>query len=218
MAERTQEWVVQRRGRQLSMRRVAEEAASNATRADAGEPCTTTTTTITTSEGDVHVEHPLTWQVCLEATVATEQMLEESAAVADARAKAVGDRAGEASEGRVGSAEMSEGELGPGMVVYVPVGCRLQLRTRRDGDTLRPHWRGGAEQSPRRLVAVLRERRVPLHLRDTLPLLCLEGGVVVGVYPHVLGAEVHPAHARALSRGAQLIRVVLTIQLCAWFE
>ena len=199
--------------------------------------------------GDVSVQHPLAWRVRLEAAevetavVEGSESEEHSATVwtsmrgggdeavldgADRRERGPdcaawsSGREGEtAADGAVGSEtggeEGEEGALCSSMEVWVPRGTRLSLRTRRDGDAVTPHWRTG--RRPRRLVAVLRERKVPLHRRDAVPVLCMrvgqeeeeeeeEGWRVVGVYPDVVGAEVHPAHVVCAE---PLVRVRMTV-------
>lgn len=60
-------------------------------------------------------------------------------------------------------------------IAYDTIHGSLYLRTRQEGDYLRPAGRGIGKSLKKLLI----EWRVPSHLRDTLPLLCDDDGIVL---------------------------------------
>ena len=60
-------------------------------------------------------------------------------------------------------------------IAYDTIHGSLYLRTRQEGDYLHPAGRGIGKSLKKLLI----EWRVPSHLRDTLPLLCDDDGIVL---------------------------------------
>ena len=156
--------------------------------------------TVTRGAG-VAVEHPRGWAVHIEPLSPAECDAEAWPAEVDPFAPDAGELA------------VCEAAQRQGMVLHnVPTHAPLRLRARRDGDRFQPHWRGNvrarqlagcashqhflpwlfsadarpSSPQPLRLTAFLRCEGVPLHRRDSLPLLQLPGAAedeVAAVYP-----------------------------------
>ncbi len=62
-----------------------------------------------------------------------------------------------------------------GVLLVLPAGCELRLRTRRAGDRFRPKGMGGRS---RKLKDWMIDRKIPRRLREQIPLLCADGAIV----------------------------------------
>jgi len=98
---------------------------------------------------------------------------------------------------RYDESSSSSGGGGDGIVLEnIPPGASLVIRTRKEGDRFHPPWR----ETPQKMKDFLRGQKIPLHLRDQVPLICLEAGgighkeeeVVVAVYP----SHINPIYSR----------------------
>ena len=147
----------------------------------------------TTSLGALRVHHPAAWRVILRIVDGDEK-----------------DSLGrEAAEDEWWSPALRKA----GMTLHsLPADAELTLRTRRDGDRFTPHWRAGGtgtagQGKTWKLKDLLRETGMPIHVRDTLPLVTL-GPHLVAVYPAWVDAAV-----RRPSTGAEgCVSVHLTIE------
>ena len=135
--------------------------------ADEGDAAAVTTTCC----GDVAVTHPRSWRVRMHPLELPSSQ------------HAGGGVAPPAGEDAWGSDALCGGQT-----LHLPLGgAPLLLRTRRDGDRFAPHWRPKALK----LRDFLRDLKVPLHVRDTLPLLLdANRGTVLAVYPAWAAREV----------------------------
>ena len=168
-------WRLVRSGDRL---RVQQWSHGGASVSDADEEVATTTTL-----GGLRVHHPASWRVTLR--------------VMD------GETASTTMEGGSAGREAPDQWWSPafrqaGMTLHsLPADAELTLRTRRDGDRFTPYWRAGgagggaAGQGGKawKLKDLLRETGMPIHVRDTLPLVCL-GQHLVAVYPAWVDAAV----------------------------
>jgi tRNA(Ile)-lysidine synthetase-like protein len=133
----------------------------------------------TTSLGTLRVHHPAAWRVTLRIVDG------------DVPTAATEDKDGSVQEGEWWSPALRKA----GMTLHrLPADAELTLRTRRDGDRFTPHWRAGGGGAARqgktwKLKDLLRETGMPIHVRDTLPLVTL-GSHLVAVYPAWVDAAV----------------------------
>jgi tRNA(Ile)-lysidine synthetase-like protein len=93
------------------------------------------------------------------------------------------------SASRLSASPSSSSSSAPGwsmVLPHVPMGARLRLRNRQEGDRFHPPWR----QSPVKLKDFLRAQNVPLHRRDEVMLIVLLSNGPLGVKEEVIG--LHP--------------------------
>ena len=67
------------------------------------------------------------------------------------------------------------GECLAGVLLALPSGCELRLRTRRAGDRFKPKGMGGRS---RKLKDWMIDRKIPRRIRDQIPLLCADDAIV----------------------------------------
>lgn len=68
----------------------------------------------------------------------------------------------------------------------IPSGARVTLRTRQPGDRFQPMGMGGRS---RKLKDWLIDRKIPAHLRDRLPLLCVDDSIGAVILPDAWGVS-----------------------------
>lgn len=132
----------------------------------------------TTYLGGIRVHHPAEWKVTLHQVPAS-----------SSRAATHGP----------GVEWWSADAQAAGITLHaLPPDAELTLRTRRDGDRFTPYWRqhGDDGQPSWKLRDLLRDAGVPVHVRDALPLVQLDGDLVA-VYPAWTDARVTGGRTRA---------------------